>query len=117
MPNGPKKEGIVFDKTKRLALYGHEWRPHLTNFLTFFPNLVELEIEAKECWSPADARCISNFASLQRLIINEVNSHIKREEKNEALSKFLSTGTWNFGIFHGILRRTEGTGVDNQYPK
>lgn len=71
MPNGPKKEGIVFDKTKRLALYGHEWRPHLTNFLTFFPNLVELELEAKACWSPADARCISNFASLQRLIINE----------------------------------------------
>nr|XP_019550707.2 uncharacterized protein LOC109420707 [Aedes albopictus] len=71
MPNGPKKDGIVFRNVTRLALFGHEWRLHLNSIMVFFPNLVELELEAKETWGPADARSISNNTSLKRLIVNE----------------------------------------------
>lgn len=71
MPNGPKKDDIVFRNVTRLALFGLDWRLHLRDILVFFPNLVELELEANETWGPADARSINNHTSLKRLSIHE----------------------------------------------
>lgn len=103
MPNGPKKDGIVFGDVTRLALFGHEWRLHLNSIMVFFPNLVELELEAKETWGPADARSISNNTLLKRLIVNEVN--FAKNNPNRKIMKCLFNRnlirwkrSWNFAV-------------------